>query len=99
MSPYHCRNDNDSDWPRPDSTTSGDFIAGVIAPDLSDDEGKSDSEEDWFKDVLHEFEVKEVGEPISEDLAIFITKRFTEAPIEEKMKEKIAQHNYDTAKL
>ena len=42
--------------------------------------------------------MKEVGEPISEELAIFITKQFTEAPTEEKMKEKIAQHNYDIAR-
>ena len=102
MSPDHDRNESDSDRPRPDSPTSGDFIESVIAPDLSADKGKivsGKSERDWFKDALHEFEVKEVGEPISEELAIFITKRFTEAPTEEKMMEKIAQHNYDTAKL
>ena len=103
MSPGHGRNGSDSDRPHPDSTTQGDFIEGDIAPDFSTDEGeivsgKSDSEEDWFKDALYEFEVKEVGEPISEDLAIFITKRFTEAPTEEKMKEKIAQHNHDIAR-
>ena len=33
-----------------------------------------------------------VGEPISEELAIFRTKRFIEAASEEKMKEKIAPH-------
>ena len=49
--------------------------------------GKSDLERKWFKDVLHEFEVKEVDESIPE-LAIFITKRFTE----EKIKEQIAQY-------
>ena len=90
MSPGRDRNGSDWNRPRPDFRTSGDFIEGVTVPDLSADKGeivsgKSDCEGDWFKDALHEFEVKEVGEPISEELAIFITKRFTEAPTDEKI--------------
>ena len=57
------------------------------------------TEADWFKGAVYDFEVKEVGELISEESAIFITKRFSDVPTEEKMKEKIAQYNYDTAKL
>ena len=64
------------------------LITGVIAPLFADKgeivSGMSDSERDWFKDVLHEFKVKEVGEPISEQLVIVIT---ISVPIKEKIRQ------------
>ena len=58
LSPGQDRIESDLDSPCPDSPTPEDFIEGLIAPDLSADEGEIRLRGGMFEDALHEFGVK-----------------------------------------
>lgn len=61
--------------------------------DINGEGNKSSDEEDWYKEANAELEVdKEIGEPLSDLLATFTNKRFSEPPKDENIKEKFSKY-------